>query len=945
MSDKLACLPSSGVRSEKSDSSSKKSEVETPLSVPVSVSEEKHAADAGDNTDTLPVPLVTKAIPSQRKRWKAKLSTSEIGILVERRALLSLQFPQLITAWTEVHGVINHYGRKNKKKLLAFAGFVISLLFEGKPALSRWTHEWRTRSLSCVKHARTVNLFGASTLARAINWPVTKEQLKDAEAVITKLWHRPAPIVSEATKKRITRSIKRMLGSIDKTIDPIAKIPSGNSCMEVTKKKGGTRAALKAEWDRRSVLTPTPNHNLEHGERFQRIGTAWETTGDLLDSEVATKYPEELQTARKQVKERLGQMYDVTWNRLKSAHRTSTVERLPQDERSARPKPVTTSSWSKFGVQSSLSLFSARNRQASNNPMFRPLEARDTPISAQVDKSPLADLPAHLPRQRSDQELPTQDERRAKIVEDVRLAILARDATATLVETLRSRSRDKHYQQRRPMYPPPPSEEVIYKRPYLEAAEYTPSTLMLMCLTTERENPKSLVRAVAIPEKGGKIRVASLHPATEVHLARLIMSRHIPVLKRMGITRDVLRNKQTQITTNKEDAELYSADLSKATEHIGHEVAQHVWTKWCQELNEPNWVIEAGCQILGPKVTPDGRKTTRGLHMGLGITWIVLSVLNIHCAIDAGINLPSFNVCGDDLIALCSPRQRANYVQSLDRVGLVANVTKEFYTTNGTFCERLMVRDGSQSAHSIDIPKISALGATKYLGRFTLDRIATLVGLPKGNTRSTKWLEAKTRSKLAVHTSKTGVRLSSGPVTFGGSGEHSQPSLKNMVVTLVRGKIQMDPRLSKLSKEIRDKHTVTRQTQSNTVTFEQLRLNEFRILAFHSLLPAADTLTLKKFIPKASHYNKGKRETRRTVLQAICKSRLTHQNKKRLRRKLNSGISIHNPRFKKLLFRLINLQQKEYVMGISKDDLQLREKQSKIILSLAKIPAGAKTHT
>jgi hypothetical protein len=244
------------------------------------------------------------------------------------------------------------------------------------------------------------------------------------------------------------------------------------------------------------------------------------------------------------------------------------------------------------------------------------------------------------------------------------------------------------------------------------AKDESPESLLRMSVAVLHEVPTMPVRATAIPEKGGKIRVASLHNCCETYVARAIMTRHIPYLKALGCSRAILKHNDVVIRRT-HGGMVFSADLSRATERISHVLAATVWSQWCRTLKEPNWILQAGLKIFSPKLLPDGSLTRNSVHMGLGISWVVLCIINASAALQAGIKLPCFAICGDDLIAHATPQQIHDYKKNLTLWGLQANEEKEFIAEHGVFCERMCIQHESHVV-SVEIPKISELGATKY---------------------------------------------------------------------------------------------------------------------------------------------------------------------------------------------------------------------------------------
>jgi hypothetical protein len=228
------------------------------------------------------------------------------------------------------------------------------------------------------------------------------------------------------------------------------------------------------------------------------------------------------------------------------------------------------------------------------------------------------------------------------------------------------------------------------------------------------------MRPLAIPEMGDKVRVATLHHSDEIALARRISQLWLKGLGRMVMTRQMLRNEEVVLRSNTKKAEVFSADLSKATDYISPELGIIV----AEILNERLGLQDYNPDIralLSPGRTiilPDGTEETarQGIYMGLGPTWIILSLLNSYCAWKAGANKRSYAVCGDDLVGLWSRYTANRYMNNLTKVGLVPNREKSWFAKRGVFCERMVTKDpfDHQRCFTTDVGHLSQICAAKY---------------------------------------------------------------------------------------------------------------------------------------------------------------------------------------------------------------------------------------
>jgi len=89
-----------------------------------------------------------------------------------------------------------------------------------------------------------------------------------------------------------------------------------------------------------------------------------------------------------------------------------------------------------------------------------------------------------------------------------------------------------------------------------------------------------------------------------------------------------------------------------------------------------------------------GNATTRGILMGLPLTWPILSTLNDFAgtlaANAAGIKGNCFSACGDDFVAAWTTGAQRTYYRVLDELGLKLNPTKTYESATGAvFVEEL----------------------------------------------------------------------------------------------------------------------------------------------------------------------------------------------------------------------------------------------------------------
>jgi len=151
--------------------------------------------------------------------------------------------------------------------------------------------------------------------------------------------------------------------------------------------------------------------------------------------------------------------------------------------------------------------------------------------------------------------------------------------------------------------------------------------------------------------------------------------------------------------------------------------------------------------------------------MGLGASWPVLCIINGFAAWRAKTPKESVRICGDDLIALMTRRQRQQYDHTLEALGLKINFEKSFFGPYGTFCERLAVPTitsvTSTKVDIRDVGHIAELCASKFTAGKSSAGLATLDQVSKIDDS----IARKTLRRLQPHSAGTG------PLRFGGRGD------------------------------------------------------------------------------------------------------------------------------------------------------------------------------
>jgi hypothetical protein len=282
---------------------------------------------------------------------------------------------------------------------------------------------------------------------------------------------------------------------------------------------------------------------------------------------------------------------------------------------------------------------------------------------------------------------------------------------------------------------------------------------------------------VSITQLGGKIRVITKHPAAQVTCARHLMNTWVKILKNVGPCR-ILNGKGVMLKkmgSSHKEVRFFSADLTKATDLIAHDLAKRVAGRLMDELWPGHWMNAAVLDLFGPKDIQSDIKwlngqTESGIHMGLGPTWVVLSLINIGCARLAGARWRSFAVCGDDLIGWWPEDVRDRYVKNLTDCGLEVNMSKSYWSeSTGVFCEGYVVRKTEVDAELRWDIKMSEWFSSQWRFFRSGTMLNAALGAPRG---------APIRRCLA--------KLPRGPAELGMGGVR-RPTRKEMMQAWSRG--------------------------------------------------------------------------------------------------------------------------------------------------------------
>jgi hypothetical protein len=203
---------------------------------------------------------------------------------------------------------------------------------------------------------------------------------------------------------------------------------------------------------------------------------------------------------------------------------------------------------------------------------------------------------------------------------------------------------------------------------------------------------------VAVKVNGLKIRGVTKNPPERVVRAHQYRKKLFSILERTRGTKESLGELPTEFSLQDLNGaeRVYSVDLKKATDGISHSFAEWI----CDKLDIP-------FDLVFEDFFVDGIKVSRGLFMGMPLSWCFLSM--IHLLVCEFIDRKgNFFLKGDDLISVWTISQYELYRKILRHSGLMVNEKKTFVSRKrGTFCEALFELRGHKL---VSIPNFSYAG-------------------------------------------------------------------------------------------------------------------------------------------------------------------------------------------------------------------------------------------
>jgi hypothetical protein len=380
-----------------------------------------------------------------------------------------------------------------------------------------------------------------------------------------------------------------------------------------------------------------------------------------------------------------------------------------------------------------------------------------------------------------------------------------------------------------------------------------------------------------ITQIGGKTRTITIHPAEEVQVARELTACWLSVLRQTVVTRDSLNGHTVAIRPQTADSLAFSADLSKATDYMPHALARYVGLCLCNKLNRPQDIPVVN-KLFSPKRLPDGTLTNNGVHMGLGPSWVILSLLNSFAAWHAGARRNTYAVCGDDLIGFWPKRICERYSKLLEELGLKVNRSKSFYGRYGVFCERIMEPRANHESSGLtklvskDVGHLSDLTAAKVHVGFNRHPLAIVAGMG-----SSPYLDRRQVARQRLLPRGTG----SGRVENYGNG---RGALCNRgMLHLVQGRTGLDVKLETLPETV-SKQLAESQTENGSIPVSDFLISYKTASRLNSLIngvekPTTRPLTIKEFKARSRLITRGTQPSDKQLISAIRASSFSQRNK------------------------------------------------------------------
>jgi hypothetical protein len=367
-------------------------------------------------------------------------------------------------------------------------------------------------------------------------------------------------------------------------------------------------------------------------------------------------------------------------------------------------------------------------------------------------------------------------------------------------------------------------------------------------------------------------------------MARRVTATWLGKLRGFHTFKDILLGEEVELHTSAKNAQLFSADLSAATDHIDHYLAKYVAELFNRKIGRPD-LIEITDKIFSNKQVGDS-VTTCGIHMGLGCSWTVLSLLNGYAAWFAGAKKESHAICGDDLIGAFTRHQSQVYTRTLEELGLVVNHAKSFYGKRGVFCERIVSKTGPHTWMSKEVGHLSQLTAA----RCEQDRERSRI------TMARNLQEVKTGKKIAQRTINRIVPgLPTGPRFLGLKGGKARTSDAQILSHLMRSSLPQQKRrlVKRLVEEVKTPFisSVPITVLSETLDEIEQRTSYLQGKKYRTHKEISDNSYIRSQI---NFLQESKQEGTKSVGEFIKSNLFTGSNRK-TRKQMMSSLRLYHP--------------------------------------------------
>jgi hypothetical protein len=287
----------------------------------------------------------------------------------------------------------------------------------------------------------------------------------------------------------------------------------------------------------------------------------------------------------------------------------------------------------------------------------------------------------------------------------------------------------------------------------------------------EGQRPTLPMRPLVLPERGQKFRIATISPAFAVVLGQQLNGMLLKLLKSSSVHSHTLLGLQgvpknikkgLVASGHRKDFILTSADLSAASDWIRHDVAAAVFRGIAAALGErlPAIYHDLGLTLLG-RMHMEGEPdmvTSRGILMGLPLTWPILSLLNEFAGLEAtkdrqrregGKLTVAYSSCGDDFVAAWTRAEQLYYYRTLTALGLKLNEHKTYESKLGAvFVEDLYTISREWHASAPKGAETNHAGVTVW--EYFPTQLKAMLGPQKEESRLYLKLRLVPRPKLSA---------------------------------------------------------------------------------------------------------------------------------------------------------------------------------------------------